>query len=187
MVAFNMLWKLCLVVAFGLSATATSTDVDQEQPKKESFVSRFFGKKEEAKTQPVEVQQEEITKAQENTDAEEPPKFSVEWYLLPKPINRATLRDKLPWIIQNTIPRDCNQPIASKSEELIREYIPRTYIRWYLLPEPESRTALRYSIPKDLANEVPEDYNEPIKPEVVKRIKKFFSLSINKQKALLQS
>ncbi|EDO05210.1 SmORF protein [Babesia bovis T2Bo] len=181
MVAFNTLWKLCVVVAFGLSATATCTDVAQEQPKKESFVSRFFGKKEEAKTQPVEVQQEEITKAQENTDAEEPPKYSVEWYLLPKPQNRKHLRDKLPYDLAYFVQRNCNSPISPEVEREIREYLLLYTVDWYLLPEPESRTALRYSLPSNLASKVPENCNEPIDPELEKRIRKYFS-SLQKKK-----
>ncbi|KAG6440014.1 hypothetical protein BBOV_III001285 [Babesia bovis T2Bo] len=57
MIAFNMLWKICLVSAYGFCVTATSTDVAQEQSKKESFLSRFFNKKEEHGTEPVEVLQ----------------------------------------------------------------------------------------------------------------------------------
>ncbi|KAG6440145.1 hypothetical protein BBOV_II004225 [Babesia bovis T2Bo] len=78
MVSFNMLWKLCVVVAFGLSATATSTEVAQEQPKKESLVSGFSGTEDEHGTEPVEVNEEEITETQENTETQGLPLHAID-------------------------------------------------------------------------------------------------------------
>nr|BAN64780.1 small open reading frame [Babesia bovis] len=131
MVAINTLSKLCVLVAFGLSATVTATDVAQEQPKKESFVRRFFGKREEPATKPVEVQRPE------NTETGEPAKFSVEWYLLPKPENREQLRDKLPLDVVICVPKDCNEPILPVIEKKIRDF--------FSLSEQEQISRRRYS------------------------------------------
>ncbi|EDO07636.1 SmORF protein [Babesia bovis T2Bo] len=122
MVASNMLWKLSVVVAFGFSATATSTEVAQEQPKKESFVSRFFGKKEEPTTKPEEVSKSDNVETQEDTETEEPPKYSVEWFLLPKPENRKILRYRLPLELAQCVPKSCNKTILPVVEKRIREF-----------------------------------------------------------------
>ncbi|EDO06377.1 SmORF protein [Babesia bovis T2Bo] len=152
MVAFNMLWKLCVVVAFGLSVTAT--DVSQEEPKKESLVSGFSGTEDEHGT--------------------EPPKFSLEWYLLPKPENRAALRYVLPRSLAKDVPEDYNKPIDPALGKVIRKYFLWYGFEWYLLAMPESRAALRYVLPKDLADMVPENFNKPIAPLVENDIRKHF-------------
>ncbi|EDO05205.1 SmORF protein [Babesia bovis T2Bo] len=176
MVAFNSFSKLCVVVALGLSATVTSTEVAQEQPKKESFVSRFFGKRDETATKRVEVQEKENSDSEEDIETGEPSNYSVEWYLLPKPLNRATLRYRLPRDLYDVVPLDCNKPIAPEVEKRIRNYFSLHTIEWYLLPKPLNRAALRYSLPSNLSKKVPEDCREPIKPEVEERIRKYFSL-----------
>ncbi|EDO07150.1 SmORF protein [Babesia bovis T2Bo] len=180
MVTFNILWKLCLVVAFGLSATVTSTDVAQEQPKKESFLSRFFGKKESTATKPVEEKEASSHNTQGYSDPNDPPKYSVEWYLLPKPENRAALRKALPSDIAEMVPKDYKRRIWSALEGCIIKFFKIEAAEWYLLPEPESRAALRYVLPSDLAAKVPEDSNEAIKPEVEKDIRKLFSQTFQK-------
>ncbi|EDO06631.1 SmORF protein [Babesia bovis T2Bo] len=173
MVAFNILWKLC---AIGLSATATSSDVAQEQPKKESFLSRFFGKKEEAKTQPVEVQERDNTDGKEDIETGEPPRYSVEWHLLPKPENRAALRSFLPRSLSRKVPEDCNEPIGPKLEKQIRNYFSLYGVEWFLLPEPESRAALRKALPSDIAKDVPEDCNKRMWCGLEEYIFKFFKI-----------
>ncbi|KAG6440135.1 hypothetical protein BBOV_II000915 [Babesia bovis T2Bo] len=84
MVAFNMLWKLCVVVAFGLSATAISTDVAQEQPKKEALDIGISGKEDQQATELVEVTEPTKTDIENQTETVEPPKSSLEWYSLHK-------------------------------------------------------------------------------------------------------
>ncbi|EDO06630.1 SmORF protein [Babesia bovis T2Bo] len=138
MVAHRMLWKLCVVVAFGLSATVTATDVAQEQPKKEELKSGSLRKNGESTTKRQEVPEPTKTDTKEDTDPKGPSKFSVEWYLLPKPINRATLRDILPWNLQNSVPKDCNEPILPVIEKKIRKYFS------WVEQKPESRGALLY-------------------------------------------
>ncbi|EDO06000.1 SmORF protein [Babesia bovis T2Bo] len=222
MVSFNMLWKLCVIVAFGLSATVTATDVAKEQPKKESLDNRFPRKN------------------------EEPPMYSVEWYLLPEPENRACLLEKLPFDVAKDVPEDCDEPIDSAVEKRIRKFFslrgliftsmssypgldetnnvdqttqgsldssftnkedepssksqevpkpesmdteeetdtagpPKFSVEWYLLPKPINRGSLRDKLPWEMRNAVPEDCNEPILPVVEKRIRKFFSLSEKEQ------
>ncbi|EDO07699.1 SmORF protein [Babesia bovis T2Bo] len=111
MVSFNTILKLGAVVAFGLSTTATSTEVAQEQPKKESFLSRFFGKRDEPTTKPEEVSKSDNVETQENTDTDDPPMFTVEWYLLPKPENRKQLRERLPPKLADAVPENCKEAI----------------------------------------------------------------------------
>ncbi|EDO06732.1 SmORF protein [Babesia bovis T2Bo] len=125
MVAFNMLWQLCVAVAFGLSATVTATDVAQEQPKKESLVSRFFGKRDNFTTKSHEKAIPMKTKSQENTDKTDPPKYSLDWYLLPKPENRDALCYILPHDLLDALPEDCNEPIEPPLEKRIRERFSR--------------------------------------------------------------
>ncbi|EDO07002.1 SmORF protein [Babesia bovis T2Bo] len=107
-----MLWKLCVLVAFGLSDTVTATDVAKDQPKKESLVSRFFGKGEQRATEPQQVS--------------DPPKYSVEWYLLPEPESRKELREELPYHFLLAVPEDCNQPILPVVEKRIRKFLSMT-------------------------------------------------------------
>ncbi|EDO05604.1 SmORF protein [Babesia bovis T2Bo] len=181
MVAFNTLPKLCLVVAFGLSTTATSTEVAQEQPKKESFLSRFFGKKEGPAAKTVDVKEPTKTDTQEHNDTRGLFMYDVEWLLESKPENRAALRKALPSDIAKDVPEDCNKRMWSGLEEYISKFFKFYAIGWYLLPEPESRCALRYVLPPGLAAKVPEDCNVPIKPEVEKDIRKLFSETFQKQ------
>ncbi|EDO05211.1 SmORF protein [Babesia bovis T2Bo] len=122
MVVFNMLWKLFVVVAFGLSATVTSTEVAQEQPKEESLIGGFSNEKESTVSKPSEVKEATGTSTPGNSDPDEPPMFTVEWYLLPKPLNRATLRYMLPWNLQTAVPEDCKRPILPVVERQIRNY-----------------------------------------------------------------
>ncbi|EDO06185.1 SmORF protein [Babesia bovis T2Bo] len=122
MVAFNTFSKLCVVVALGLSAIATSTEVAQEQPKKESFVSRFFGKNEKSATKSHYISEPKKITTQENTDTAHLLMFPLEWYLLPYPINRKYLLKALPFDLAKKVPEDCNEPIDPKVEERIREF-----------------------------------------------------------------
>eukprot|EP00371_Babesia_bovis_P001919 XP_001610566.1 SmORF [Babesia bovis T2Bo] len=270
-VSLNTLWKLSVLVAFGVSTTATATDVAQEQPKKEELENGSLRNKEKPGTKPVEVKEATRITTKRNSDPNDPPMFSVEWYLLPKPLNRASLRERLPWFAQNTVPRDCNQPIAPPTEKYIRnhfswvekqkqkesssadatttnvsqpkkgsflsrffsknnkqvdipdlpkyslewyflpkeesrkhlrdrlpyaskgvvasdcresiapvfekrirDYLSLYTVDWYLLPKPENRATLRNSLPKDLVEKVPEDCMEHIEPEVEDYIRKYF-------------
>ncbi|KAG6439994.1 hypothetical protein BBOV_III000695 [Babesia bovis T2Bo] len=116
MVNLNTLPKICILVAFGISATVTSTDVAQEQPKKEELISGISSKENQNATEHVEVA--EPTKI----DTEDPPKYSVEWYLLPEPESRKELRKQLPWAIAISVPKDCNEPIAPEVEQRIMEF-----------------------------------------------------------------
>ncbi|EDO07800.1 SmORF protein [Babesia bovis T2Bo] len=191
MVAFNTFSKLCVVVAFGLSATVTATDVAQEQPKKESVVSGSFRKGEESATKPHKLPERNKT----YIDPEEPPMFSIEWYLLPKPENRAYLLEKLPFDVAKDVPEDCDEPIDPALEKRIRKFFslrgliftsmssyplevpePAKYsVEWYLLPKPENRSRLIEKLPFDVAKDVPEDCNEPILPVLEKHIRDYFS------------
>nr|BAN64801.1 small open reading frame [Babesia bovis] len=283
MVSLNALFKLFVVVAFGLSATATSTDVAQEEPKKESLINGISTENSSTASKDEEVKEATGTSTPGNSDPDEPPMFTVEWYLLPKPLNRASLIDRLPWNLQTAVPRDCNQPIlpvvekrirdhltwlekkkekesssaqgnttdisqppkkpftsrffgkkdastvkpvdvpdlpkyslewyfqqkpenrkhlrdrlpyATKGvvaadcrepipsilEKRIRDYFSLYTVDWYLLPKEENRTALRYVLPKDLADRVPEDCNEPIDPEVEAIIKEHFTVTEKKER-----
>ncbi|EDO06097.1 SmORF protein [Babesia bovis T2Bo] len=180
MLSFNTLPKLCVLVAFGLSATVTSAEVVPEQPKKESLGSGFSRKNEEPSTKPVEVKETTKIETQDHSETTEPPKYSVEWYLLPKPESRAALRYFLPTVLANTVPKNCNEPILPVVEKRIRKCIALYAVDWYLLPKPENRTALRYMLPSDLAEKVPDDYDEPIDPEVEELIRKYFSIDAKK-------
>nr|BAN64200.1 small open reading frame [Babesia bovis]BAN65124.1 small open reading frame [Babesia bovis] len=183
MVALNMLWKLSIVVAFGFSATATSTDIAPEQPKKESFLSRFFGKNEKSATKSHDVSEPTKIDTQKHSETGLP-KYDVEWYLLPKPENRAALRSFLPWYLSLSVPYDCNEAIETEVEQDIREYFLWSDFEWYMLPEPESRAALRFMLPSNLAAMVPEDCNEPIELAVEKQIWKYLSSSEHEQQAM---
>nr|BAN65328.1 small open reading frame [Babesia bovis] len=178
MVTFNILWKLCLVVAFGLSATVTATDVAQEQPKKESVISGSLRKNEESDTK-----LQEAPKAS-NTDKGTCglPNYDVEWLLESKPENRAALRKALPSDIAKDVPEDYKKRMWSGLEEYIFKFFNIYATGWYLLPEPESRAALRFMLPSNLAAKVPEDCNEPIDPELEQEIKKLFSKKFQKQR-----
>ncbi|KAG6440165.1 SmORF protein [Babesia bovis T2Bo] len=173
MVGFKTLPKLCVVVAFGYSATVRSTGVAQEQSKKESFVSTFISKGDETTTEPLEVPE---------TQPGEPPRYSVEWYLLPKPESRKELRKQLPWYLAKVVPEDCNVSITPQLGKRIRRYFSVCSVEWYFLPEPVCRTALRNSLPTYLAAMVPEDCSKPIMSMVEKRIRKFLSLSQDEQR-----
>ncbi|EDO07801.1 SmORF protein [Babesia bovis T2Bo] len=122
MVAFNTFSKLCVVVAFGLSATVTATDVAQEQPKKESFLSRFFGKKDEAATEPMDMQKQENIESQEHINTTGPSNLSVEWLLLPRRENRRALTYLLPDDLASKVPMRYIKPLDSELEERIREF-----------------------------------------------------------------
>ncbi|EDO05206.1 SmORF protein [Babesia bovis T2Bo] len=155
-VSINKLSKLCALVALGLPSIATSTDVAQEQPKKESFLGRFFGKKPEAATKRVEVQEKENSDSEEDIETGEPSNYSVEWYLLPKPLNRAILRYLLPSSLAKKVPEDCNEPIDSLVENEIRKHFIWYGFDWYLLTLPQNRSALRKKLPRDGAKMLPE-------------------------------
>ncbi|EDO05221.1 SmORF protein [Babesia bovis T2Bo] len=178
MVAFNMLWKFSLVVALGLSATATSTEVAQEKPKKESFVSRFFGKSEEPDTKPQEV----LEAAKTDKGKGGLPNYDVEWLLESKPENRAALLKAIPSDLATHVPKDYKKRMWSGIEEYMYVFFKIYATEWYLLPEPESRAALRYVLPRDLAAKVPEDCNEPIKTDVEKDIRRLFSETFQKER-----
>nr|BAN64594.1 small open reading frame [Babesia bovis] len=211
MVTFNTLWKLCIVVAFWLLATVTSTEVAQEQPKKEPFSSRFFGKNEEPAAESQEILEPENADTKEDSETAGPPRYSVEWYLLPKLENRAQLLEKLPFDVAKDVPRDYDEPIDAALEKRIRKFFslrgliftsmssyppkvkdpgytgslehmetsgpPKFSVEWYLLPKPDNRTALRTALPRDIAKDVPEDCDEPINPLVERSIWMHFTLS----------
>ncbi|EDO07151.1 SmORF protein [Babesia bovis T2Bo] len=148
------------------SAQRKTTDVGQ--PPKKSFTSRFFGKKDASANTPV--------------DVPELPKFSFEWYFVQKPENRKHLRDRLPYSTKAFVAPDCREPIAPVFEKRIRDYLSLYSVDWYLLSKEENRIALRYLLPSDLAAKVPEDYNEPIDPEVEELIREHFSTVEEKQR-----
>ncbi|EDO05471.1 SmORF protein [Babesia bovis T2Bo] len=226
MVAFNMLWKLSVVVALGLSATATSTDVAQEQPKKEELINGISTEKASTASKDEEVKEATGTSTQGNSDPEEPSKFSVEWYLLSKPLNRASLIDMLPWNLQTAVPGDCKKPILPVVERQIRDHfswlekqkqkqkqkessssqgkttdvsqpkkesflsrffnknnkpvdipeLPKYSLEWYFVQKPENRKHLRERLPYASKGVVAEDCREPIPPVLEKRIRDYFSL-----------
>ncbi|KAG6440017.1 SmORF protein [Babesia bovis T2Bo] len=184
MVAFNMLWKVCLVGALGFSATVTSTEVAQEQSTQEGLDKGVCSKEKEQATELVEVPEPTRIDTPKHADIVNPPKYSVEWYLLPKPQNRKYLRDKLPWHLYNAVPKDCNDPIDPLVEKEIREFFSVRSVEWYLESKPINRAALRYAIPAYLAEKVPLDCNEPISPATERRIRGFFSYSERMQRFL---
>ncbi|EDO05468.1 SmORF protein [Babesia bovis T2Bo] len=130
MIGLNNLCKLFLVVALGFFATATSTDVAQDQPTQEALVS----KEDEVATEPQEV---------------------------PIPTKAETKK----------------QTETSKRN--------MKFVEWLLLSEPENRKQLRERLPRDLAAMVPEEYDEPIKPFIEKKIRTFFSFSVQKQGSMI--
>ncbi|EDO05226.2 SmORF protein [Babesia bovis T2Bo] len=147
-----------------------------DQPNKASFVSRLFGKKGEHDTKPHEIPQPINTETEENTDPEEPPRYSVEWHLLPKQENRDALRYFMPWYISISVPKDCNEPIGPYLEKRIRKYFSLNIVDWFLLPFPENRAALRKALPSDIAEDVPEDCNKRMWCGLEEYIQKFFAL-----------
>ncbi|EDO06096.1 SmORF protein [Babesia bovis T2Bo] len=195
MVSFNTLPKLCVLVAFGLSATVTSAEVVPEQPKEQLDIGSLL-KNEEPSTKPVEVKETTKIETQDHSETGEPPMFSVDWYLLPKPENREQLRDDLPFDMAKDVPEDCDEPIYPALEKRIRKFFslrglifrnfkcyppelpePSKYsVEWYLLPKPQNRRYLRDKLPWHLYNAVPRDCNEPISPWVEKEIREFFSV-----------
>ncbi|EDO07001.1 SmORF protein [Babesia bovis T2Bo] len=176
MVAFKMLWKLCVVVAFGLSATVTSTEVAQEKPKKKSLDSALSSKEDEPAVATQEATEPQNTDTEENTETVDPPMFSFEWFLLPKPENRGQLRGKLPWNLAIAVPKDYNKSIVPATEKRIRKFFSLGDVEWYLLPNPINRAALRYSLPRHLGLAVPKDCNKPISAILEKHIRDYFSL-----------
>nr|BAN66230.1 small open reading frame [Babesia bovis] len=122
MLAFNMLWKLCVVVAFGLSATATSTEVAQEQPKKESLDSGISSEEEQIATEAVEVREPDNTESQERTETTKPSPLSLEWLLLPRRENRTALTYLLPDDLASKVPMFGLKPIDPALEEEIRKF-----------------------------------------------------------------
>ncbi|EDO06370.2 SmORF protein [Babesia bovis T2Bo] len=251
MIAYNMLWKIFVVVAFGLSATATSTEdgplskneesvtkpqevskSETDEPPKFSVEWYLLPKPENRATlryilpygfeacipeyckKPIlpavenrirnhfswveKQKQKESDSAQRKTtdvgqpskksfttdpvDVPEPPKYSLEWYFVQKPENRKLLRDRLPYSTKAFVAPDCREPIAPVFEKRIRDYLSLYSVDWYLLPEPENRTALRYMLPEDLAAKVPENCNEPIDPELEELIREHFTVIEKKQR-----
>ncbi|EDO05609.1 SmORF protein [Babesia bovis T2Bo] len=122
MVAFNTLPKLCVVVAFGLSTTATSTEVAQEQPKKESVVSGSLRKNDESTTKPVDLMLPTKIETQDHCETGEPSSLSLEWLLLPEPQSRKRLLDELPFDLAIDVSMDFNEPIKSKTRNRIRKF-----------------------------------------------------------------
>ncbi|EDO07574.1 SmORF protein [Babesia bovis T2Bo] len=177
MVAFNMLWKLCALVALGLSATATSTEVAQEQPTQEGLDIGIPGKEYEQATELVKVPEQDNTDSEKEIATDEPPKYSVEWYLLPKPENRKQLCHDLPWYLFRLVPKNCKKPISTALMNQIRWYFSRRDLQWFLLPKQENRTALRKLLPIDVAAVIPEDCRKAIPSVYEKYIWTYFSLS----------
>ncbi|EDO05467.1 SmORF protein [Babesia bovis T2Bo] len=111
------------------------TDVALDQPKKESLASRFFGKREPGKESQDSAEATK-TNTGENTETADPPKYSVEWFLLPKPENSAHLLEKLAFDMAKDVLKDCDEPIDSAVEKLIRkhfsvlqqQYKPKTFV-----------------------------------------------------------
>ncbi|EDO07147.1 SmORF protein [Babesia bovis T2Bo] len=177
MVAFNFLWKFCVVLTFGLSATVTSTDVAQDQPTHKALDSGISGKEDKHDTEPVEVQEEENTKIGKHTKSVEPAIYSVEWHLLPNPESRASLREELPSDLAAKVPKDCNKSIAPPVMNRILWYFSWRDLQWFLLPKPENRAALLELLPSDVAALVSKDCNKPVTTIVENYIWKYFNLS----------
>ncbi|KAG6440195.1 hypothetical protein BBOV_I005105 [Babesia bovis T2Bo] len=169
MVSINTFSKLCAIVAFWYSATVTSTEVAQEQPKKDSVVRRFFGKNEKSATKSHDISESTKIYTQKHSETGRP-KYDVECFL--------------PWLLSLSVPKDCNEPIETEVEQDIREYFLWSDFEWYMLPEPGSRTTLLNLLPPDLASMIPEDCNEPIELAVEKQIWKYLSSSEHEQQAM---
>ncbi|EDO05470.1 SmORF protein [Babesia bovis T2Bo] len=87
-----------------------------------SLDGSFSSKEDEPSSKSQEVPEPENMDSQEETDTAGPPKFSVEWYLLPKPENRKHLRNELPFDLAVALPEDCNEPILPVVEKRIRKF-----------------------------------------------------------------
>ncbi|EDO06184.1 SmORF protein [Babesia bovis T2Bo] len=157
------------------SSSADSNSINVGNPMKKSIVNGPSGKKEEPTTESHDISQPTNTDTQENINEEEPPMYSVEWHLLPKPENRAAIRVFMPRYLAEDVPKDCSVPVSPKLEKRIREHFSLHGIEWFMLPKPQNRAALCKALPSDLAEMVPEDCNEPIMTIVQRQIIWFFS------------
>ncbi|EDO08745.1 SmORF protein [Babesia bovis T2Bo] len=176
MVAFNMLWKLSVVVAFGLSTTVTSTDVAQEQLTQDTLDGGFFCENGDIATESQEVVEGDNTDVEEQIETPEQPMYSVDSHLLPETESVSSLREELPSDMDKEVLKDCEEPLEPAGQRRIKKIFSLYTLDWYLLSEQVSRTALRRSLPSYLADKVPEDCNEPIDPEVEERIRKYLPL-----------
>ncbi|KAG6440004.1 hypothetical protein BBOV_III001195 [Babesia bovis T2Bo] len=122
MVAFNTFSKLCVVVAFGLSATASSTEVAQDQPTQEGSENGFFSEKDGVDTETVEVTEADNRESQERTETTKPSALSLEWLLLPRRKNRMALTYLLPDDLASKVPVRSLKPLDPALEEEIRNF-----------------------------------------------------------------